>query len=492
MSENHVKKFITGSALVMFANILAGVLNYFIRRTLAINLSIQDFGFLYGTMSLCMLCLSYVDLGLSRSANILIARTHNESNIRKSLSYFNYFFVLKLSISLVLFFFFIFTYSFWLHKFLKYNNSLPFFILLSLLVLQSIYSAAGSVFIALQKFLANCIMTILSILITLLIIIFFDSNNIIIASSAFPISSLFMLILSFSIIYKYGYKISLTSLKDSSTLKEIFHLSKWIAISTASSSTLFYMDSLMLTYLSGLNAVGIYNVVLPLAQIVLSLLVFPTIFIPIATQLWVEKQTDSIAALCIFMTLGLLYIIFPILIFFLYFSNPLIIILFDVKYSSGASALTILVIGTVLSALSGFYITVLNTGHKEKVVAILLIIASIINITLNFILIPHFNITGAATATTVSYAILSILVYFQLKQVIPQITLHIKQILYFSFIGLICFFVSLYYLINLCNNNIFYIITFFCITLIVYTVMTLPFLKHIIQSLINVWKCKSE
>ena len=489
MKNTHIEKFIHGSAIILAVNLIGGFLNYFVRRTLAINLSVTDFGFLYATMSLCMLFLSYLDLGLSGSATILIARAHTSKDQESANTYFNYIFYFKLIISLLIFIILAVTYRFWLNSFFKYDHAVPFFMIISLIIIQGISGVPSCALNALQKFFLQSMQTFLNPLILLIIFFIFGSNNIKIAGSAFPISAFLIFLLTFFIVHKYGFYLNFKSLKNIKLAGNMFHFSKWIAISTAGYTSLYYMDSLMLTYLSGLKAVGIYNIVLSLVQLANSFLVFHAVFIPIATRLWVKKEIHEIANICNIMTLITSYLIWPIAIVIIFSSKSLITILFSVKYIEGSNALIILFIGIVILGLANFYTAVLNTGGKEKKVAMLLIFAFILNVILNITLIPIYDTAGAAAATTITYSILSLLLFIQLKKTVRQIRFPLVKTLYFSAAGIVCLSFS-FYLERTFNQSLSTLVFLLFSTLILYIILTFLSIKTILFDMLNFWKNK--
>ena len=489
MKSSHAKNIIHGSATIVTINIIAGGLNYFVRRTLAINLSVTDFGFLYAAMSLCMLFLSYLDLGLSGSATILIARAHACNDQESANSYFNYIFYFKLIISLLIFIIIAVTYRFWLNSFFKYEHVAPFFIIISLIIIQAISGVPGCALIALQKFFLQSMQTFLIPLILLIIFFIFGSNNIIIAGSAFPISAFSIFLLTYFIVHKFGFRLNFKSLKNIQLARNMFHISKWIAISTAGYTSLYYMDSLMLTYLSGLKAVGIYNIVLSLVQLANSFLIFHVVFIPIATRLWIKKEIHEIANICNIMTLITSYLIWPIAIVIIFSSKSLITILFSVKYIEGSNALIILFIGIVILGLANFYTAVLNTGGKEKKVAILLMLAFVLNVILNITLIPIYNTAGAAAATTITYFILSLLLFVQLKKTIRQIRFPLAKTLYFSVAGMVCLSLS-FYLETTFHQSLSTLTLFLFFTLGLYIISTFLLIKSTLLDILNSWKNK--
>jgi O-antigen/teichoic acid export membrane protein len=77
-----------------------------------------------------------------------------------------------------------------------------------------------------------------------------------------------------------------------------------------------------------------------------------------------------------------------------------------------------------------FYLTVLVTGitlfapglhikNKTKFIPVIVIIAGVVNVTLNYLLIPDFGLIGAAIATLVSIIINSVILFFVSQKLYP-------------------------------------------------------------------------
>lgn len=92
---------------------------------------------------------------------------------------------------------------------------------------------------------------------------------------------------------------------------------------------------------------------------------------------------------------------FPFLICYILFSYWLLLI-FGTKYTQGQNVLIILGIGQLINIARGpVALTLVMTGH-ERITAIGVGFGAVLNILLNFILIPKWGMEGAAVATTCS------------------------------------------------------------------------------------------
>ena len=91
----------------------------------------------------------------------------------------------------------------------------------------------------------------------------------------------------------------------------------------------------------------------------------------------------------------------PIILFMLFFSSS-ILPLFGQGYINASVALKILLVSQIINALSGSVGMYMNMTGNERIFQRILIIALIINVVLNWILIPKYHLLGAAIATSIS------------------------------------------------------------------------------------------
>ncbi|MCP4179766.1 MAG: oligosaccharide flippase family protein [bacterium] len=413
---NHLTILIKGSIISFLGTGCLGILNYFVRRELALSLNLADFGFIYSVLALCNIFLAYLDMGLGQSAIILISKAF--ANKLKPLGnrYYLQILLLKFFFAIIVFIILVLTYKFWIVDFLKYSNTTPFFILLSLIVIQAVSSAPGAVTNALKKFALFNTAQILTPITILIIILFCNPiHSMNIYALAFPIGALVMFIYLFIVMLLKGYYPNAKSVKELFAISEIFHLGKWIAISTLGLTTMYYMDSLMLTWLDGLKAVGLYNIALPIMQIAQSLMVIPAVFLPIVSGMWMEDREIEISNICKTVSEITIYIFWPIAFSIILLAKYIIIFLFAPKFIAAAPALIILFVGNIFFSLASFYMGTLNAGKYAKSVALTIIVSALVNIVLNYFLIPYLGITGAAIATAISYLFIAYCLYILLK-----------------------------------------------------------------------------
>lgn len=410
MDKATLKSFSHGSAVSMLGVGVLGIMNYFIRRTLALNLSETDFGFFYSAFALVMIILVFIDLGMAQSTTILISRSFAENDLQKSKKIFTLSFIVKILLALIAFILMEALAPYLQHSYFKYPGSPILLMLIFLLIpAQALESSFLCVLTARKAFIAQTVLLNIKIFIILAGVLFFiKSYGIQSSVICFIAASVIIAVFAFRVIKNYGISFISFKMIKIDDLKSVFSLSSWITISTAGISIMYYMDTVCLTWLIDLKSVAMYNIALPIMQIAQSFFVFPVIFTPFVTEMWLKEDYAGIRRTCY---IGSLLILLTLPVFILtgvYFAPDIITLLFDEKYIAAAPAVTILWCGMVFFSIASFNINALNSGGSQKSVAYMVVACVVINFILNIILIPKWGYTGAAIATAATYVIMAV------------------------------------------------------------------------------------
>ncbi len=171
------------------------------------------------------------------------------------------------------------------------------------------------------------------------------------------------------------------------------------------------VDQIMLANMLGQESVGLYAAASKLSE---AWYVIPTILMASIFPKMIEKRNLNLEEYEIFLQNILNFLFFMALILILFvsvYSEKIVHILYGSTYDQSASVLTIHIIATAfifMRALVSKWIII------EELYVLSLVtqgFGAIVNIALNFYLIPIFGIDGAAWATLISYSIAS---YFSL------------------------------------------------------------------------------
>lgn len=170
-----------------------------------------------------------------------------------------------------------------------------------------------------------------------------------------------------------------------------------------------WTDTLMLSAFRGEDEVGIYNTSLKIAALNSIILVaINSIAMPKFAELYIRNEKQAFKNFVKQSTLLMFLVSFPVLLVIFLFPKFLLGIFGD-EFTIGITALLILAFGQFFSAISGSTVQILNMTGRHKQARNILIISTVINIALNFYLIPIYGINGAAIATAFSTVLWNVL-----------------------------------------------------------------------------------
>jgi len=186
------------------------------------------------------------------------------------------------------------------------------------------------------------------------------------------------------------------------TFKDILFKSGPMAVSAASFLLMQSMDVLMLTKLTTYETVAYYSAAIKLTMIVAIVLAsVNSVIAPQISEHYFSKQFNLLKENIKKGTRLIFLVTFPLIIA-LALLPTLALSFFGEDYVSAKSALLILLVGQVVNALCGSVGIYLNMTGKQKSFQLILVSALILNIVLNYVLIPKFGMVGAAIATSAS------------------------------------------------------------------------------------------
>jgi len=99
----------------------------------------------------------------------------------------------------------------------------------------------------------------------------------------------------------------------------------------------------------------------------------------------------------------LVIILAPCIVILMSYSSVFLSTLFGEEFVLGSLAFKIILVGVLFGSIATINNSLLTSIGKPRLVTKVIISASIVNLVLNLILIPLYNINGAAVATVISY-----------------------------------------------------------------------------------------
>jgi len=234
---------------------------------------------------------------------------------------------------------------------------------------------------------------------------------------------------------KIGLNIKFASIKES--LVNTFRPA--LALFVPSIFTVIYLslNKVMLGYLSTIGEVAIYDYPNRLVRIAITLVgVLGTVMMPRLSYLRHSGNLDGFLEKVKQMFYGSMLCSIPIVYILILTATELCELFFTNSFIGSDLVMRIVAPTIILSGLSLYiiFVSMNNTKLLTKSVAV----GSIVNVVLNFILIPHFHATGAAIATLTTELFVHVFLLYYLRNTISIIWL-IKIFLITALIGLIPF-----------------------------------------------------
>jgi len=177
-----------------------------------------------------------------------------------------------------------------------------------------------------------------------------------------------------------------------------------------------WTDTIMLSAFSTETSVGIYNTALKIAAIGIVILVaISSIAMPKYAEL-INNKDKLLLKRFVKRTTSLAFLTSIPFFLIVYFFPEFLLSLFGKEFIGGKTALIILNTSFLFIVFSGTTIQLLNMTGLEKIARNILFFSVVFNIILNAILIPIYDINGAAIATTSTTLLWNIIAVYYIKK----------------------------------------------------------------------------
>jgi O-antigen/teichoic acid export membrane protein len=410
---NYTKIAVTGAATVFVVSIMAAFLGYLVRFILARGLSVEEFGLFYAVFSFLALLSLLKTLGYDRALIKFIPEFLAKKQydlIKSSIIYIS---IIQLVTNLIVIVVVYFAANFLSINFFKAEEASLILKLLAIgFFIDSFVVIVRFCFQGFKNMLLFSILDLIRMLSIVIIILtaFNMGFGLLSPVLAYMIAPLFLLIIFGFIFIKFVFPkfIDTPIIYDNKLFKKISKYSIFILLTSSGVLILGHTDSLMLTYFTGISAVGLYNVALPTSKI---LTYFPlaigSVLLPITAELWAKKKMvllkDGMEMLYKYSIL----VILPLALIMLSFTDLILLVLFGKDYVPAGLALKILSIGTIFITLHQINANFFSGIGKPQIHSKIIFSAVGLNFLGNLILIPILGIVGAALTTTASYLLMT-------------------------------------------------------------------------------------
>ncbi|MCW8965334.1 MAG: flippase [Candidatus Pacearchaeota archaeon] len=246
------------------------------------------------------------------------------------------------------------------------------------------------------------------------------------------------------------------------------------------SALMYYFDTLLIGYFQDSYWTGIYNSAVPLATLLLlATEMFMQMFFPLITREISSKRDTVVKELSKQITKWIFMINLPLTILITLFPGVFINLFFGADYLPAINVLRILVLGQFVFSITLVSNSLMLSYGKSKILFTNLVLVSIINFVLNWILIPLHGIEGAAFATFTSLILLSSLILLEnylLHKILP-----FRRKMFTIFLSALIPAIALYKVSQIIEVNLVWLILLgisFCLVYLLLILLTKSFDKN--------------
>lgn len=177
-------------------------------------------------------------------------------------------------------------------------------------------------------------------------------------------------------------------------------------------------DRIILLDHMSIAEVGVYNLSHGVALMLVQTLAQPFwAYYPARfTALFEQKNMSGIQELYTASAMSFLVLIIPSILGLFVVIHDFLSLLGPVEFLAGDNALILLFVGYSVNILSGYYDQVLQVRYRQKWVTISLLACFVLNVTLNYFLIPKFGLTGAGIASVLAFVFRFMFVLFLVRR----------------------------------------------------------------------------
>ncbi|WP_131007443.1 flippase [Methanofervidicoccus abyssi] len=418
MSEisHTLQKIMRGTGIVFAGVVISMFFGFLSRILIARNFSIDEYGVYNLALTILSIAITVATLGFPNSLprEIVFYREKDPSKINKLIS--TALIIVVLSSILLMVFLILETENIvQIFKDGKLSQVLP------IIVFTLPFSALTNVLISISQgfgrvrekiYFQNIIYPIIYLL--LVISVIFLNLNFSFIFFAYTISQIFTFLIL--IINMLKMKILCFELSLDLTLgKKLVVFSIPLFFAGILSFVMGWTDTLMLGYYKNSEVVGLYNSASSIARLLTIFLnSISFLYVPLVSSFYIQGKLNEMGRIYQILTKWIFSLTLPLFTLIFLFSKIVIAFFFGGRYLEASRVLEILALGFMFHASTGLNGSNLIIIGKSRLNLAGTSFAALLNIILNFVLIPVYGLEGAAIATTMSYFVLNILMSFWL------------------------------------------------------------------------------
>ncbi|MFH1455579.1 MAG: flippase [archaeon] len=439
-TKDSLKRMATGAGIIVFGILISKFFTYFYRLVVA-RIGATEYGLLSLAMAIfgftAIVSLIGVDMGVLRYVSFFRVKKDYQKIKGTILGAFKISLILSFLIAFLLFILSDFIAGSFFHKpelaiLLKiFAFAVPFQSLRAVFI----NTAKGFEKVQYEMYTKNIIENVLKVVLTLILLYF--GFSVVGAALGYALALFVSMIFAVYFVQKKVFPVFSSKIKAVYSNKELVNYSWPLLFKELLVVIMLWTDTIMLGHFSTSAQVGIYNAAVPTAQMSQMIpYAIIVLFLPVASQLFFTNKrkdfenvfkttTKWIFMLNIILTAG--FVLFP---------QQILSILFGSEYAVGASTLTLLAIGYFIFYLCFTSREILLMVKRTRTVFFVTLFGTLLNVVLNYLLIPVYGIIGAAYATFLSVLLISVFMI--------AVTYNLTKVNPFKFVLIKIFFVMVF------------------------------------------------
>lgn len=254
-------------------------------------------------------------------------------------------------------------------------------------------------------------------------IVLFTCPNIIFIANIYLLASVFAVLIALFSVWRLSFLPPLRL--DIKIAKKYFYLSWPLTLSAVFNLIYVQIDLIMMGSWGMVKEVGWYNAAYKVVNFIAITSLVRIIFFPVITQAYKKTKEYFQKIINNFLELILIFA-FPIVAGGFLLSRDIILFIYHEEFIPSVLVFEILVFVSGLLLIIALLDAILVAAGRQRTIFYITGSIALLNIVLNFILIPRYSLYGAAVATLISYIFLFLLMFIAIRKI--KISLNFKSV----------------------------------------------------------------
>ncbi len=438
MHTRHHRHLARGTLAGLVGTVGMGIVCFFLRRHWALTLEQADFGWFYANYTLFFIAAFIIDLGGANYSTIAIAK-HDDSGDRETASHIFFSISLYKMLSGLAGTVVVWCLAPWLAAQFQHKEAVDAIRLMAFFF--PLFCLEGHLFAVLCSFKAFMVgYGVLLLKFTLILLGAMQLPSLVhVPPLLFIGGSALTCVLAISYLVGSGKVQVRASHCSLHGIGKYLVKGIWLAVFNVSAQSVLYVDQLVAVVLLGAAVVGIYQVAVPIMQILYSLLIIvPTVGTPVLAAMWERDNAEpAVAELCSTFLIAMVGLLWCALLVAVPFGNLVIVLLFSAQFVEAGVLLPPLCAGIILYIVTFYFFSAWNARGKNHATSLIMLLGPILNIVLGVTLIPRLGLRGAALGVFFAHAATCVGACALLKAKMPSFRLSAGRLAYLSICGIV-------------------------------------------------------